>query len=421
MTRVVLQPPLPESKWPKRARPEAFHGPAGEYVLTLEPETEADPHAVLAILLTGFSNIIGHRPFFAVGRTTHYLNLYAMTVGPTALGRKGTARSDAMWVLSALDSTWPRPVNGLSSGEGLIEAVRDPVMAISTRKAAKGKRRRVDTVDPGVVDKRLLVFEAEFGSVLSRMRRENNSLSSVMRAAWDGEAVLRTMTRQSRLTATNAHVSIVGQITNEELSKLLSEMEFLNGFANRFLWVATRGSATLHPDGGNPDWARLKRHRSGIAAAVTFAKEVQQVRRTRRAEQYRRLRSARPGMFGAATSRADPQVVRLSCLYALLDQSKLVKPVHIEAAMALWDYCEASARFLFKASTGNPSADKLLAVLRKRGKKGMTRTQIRTDVFTGHIFAAHLAEVIVELRDAGLVDVTRETTAGRPREVVVAR
>ena len=56
------------------------------------------------------------------------------------------------------------------------------------------------------------------------------------------------MTRQSRLTATNAHVSIVGQITNEELSKLLSEMEFLNGFANRFLWVATRGSATLISD-----------------------------------------------------------------------------------------------------------------------------------------------------------------------------
>ena len=426
MTKLVLQPPLPESKWPKRAQPEAFHGPAGEYVLTLEPETEADPHAVLAILLTGFSNIIGHRPFFAVGRTTHYLNLYAMTVGPTALGRKGTARSDAMWVLSALDSTWPRPVNGLSSGEGLIEAVRDPVTAISKGKAAKGTRRRVDTVDPGVVDKRLLVFEAEFGSVLSRMRRENNSLSSVMRAAWDGEEVLQTMTRKSRLTATNAHVSIVGQITNEELSKLLSETELLNGFANRFLWVATRGSATLHPDGGNPDWARLTLHRAGIKAAVMFAKEVQQVRRTRRAEalwaeQYRRLRSARPGMFGAATSRADPQVVRLSCLYALLDQSKLVKPVHIEAAMALWNYCEESARFLFKASTGNPRADKLLAVLRKQGKQGMTRTQIRTDVFTGHIPATHLAEVIVELRDAGLVDVTRETTAGRPREVVVAR
>ena len=126
-------------------------------------------------------------------------------------------------------------------------------------------------------------------------------------------------------------------------------------------------------------------------------------------------------MFGAATGRADPQVVRLSCLYALLDRSKVVKPVHLKAALALWDYCEASARFLFKESIGNPRADKLLAVLQKKGKQGMTRAQIRTKVFAGHIVSADLADVIVTLRDAGLVDVKREPTAGRTREVVVAR
>ena len=283
MTPFVLEAPLPESKWPKRAQREAFYGPAGEYVLTLEPETEADPHAVLAILLTGFSNIIGHCPYFTVGRSIHHLNLYAMTVGPTALGRKGTARDDAMWVLSGLDPTWPRPANGLSSGEGLIDAVRDPVTAVSKRKPVTGNSRQMAS-DPGVADKRLLVFEAEFGSVLHRLRREGNSLSSVIRAAWDGEEVLRTMTRHAHLTATNAHISIVGQITNEELGKLLSETELLNGFANRFLWVATRGSATLHPDGGNPNRERLTRHQSGIADAVKFAQKVRQMRRMPKAE-----------------------------------------------------------------------------------------------------------------------------------------
>ena len=46
------------------------------------------------------------------------------------------------------------------------------------------------------------------------------------------------------------------------------------------------------------------------------------------------------GMLGAVTSRAEAQVVRLSCLYALLDSSKVIRRQHMTAALAVWRYCE---------------------------------------------------------------------------------
>ena len=38
----------------------------------------------------------------------------------------------------------------------------------------------------GVRDKRLLVFEGEFAQVLRVMRRDGNTLSGILRNAWDG-------------------------------------------------------------------------------------------------------------------------------------------------------------------------------------------------------------------------------------------
>ena len=56
---------------------------------------------------------------------------------------------------------------GCGSGEGLIAAVRDPVVK---REPMKERGRLVGyqdvEVDPGVIDKRLLVQEPEFASVL---------------------------------------------------------------------------------------------------------------------------------------------------------------------------------------------------------------------------------------------------------------
>ena len=52
--------------------------------------------------------------------------------------------------------------------------------------------------------------------------------------------------------------------------------------------------------------------------------------------------------------------MRLACVYALLDQSSYVHPEHLIAALALWRYCEDSARYTFGDAFASPAAEKLL-------------------------------------------------------------
>src|SRR5690606_37128729 len=106
-----------------------------------------------------------------------------------------------------------------------------------------------EIVDPGVDDKRLLVLEEEFASTLRVMGRDGNSLSGVIRQAWD-HGDLNTMTKNNPAKATGAHISIVGHTTQDELLRYLNDTEAANGFANRFMWVAVQRSKQL-PDGGN--------------------------------------------------------------------------------------------------------------------------------------------------------------------------
>lgn len=68
---------------------------------------------------------------------------------------------------------------GLASGEGLIYCVRDPVASKKPIRA-DGEELGIDghaIADKGVTDKRLLVFEGEFASVLRAQGREGNTRS----------------------------------------------------------------------------------------------------------------------------------------------------------------------------------------------------------------------------------------------------
>ena len=107
----------------------------------------------------------------------------------------------------------------------------------------KGRVVAYQTVitDPGVEDKRLLVIESEFGSTLRVLEREGNTLSAQMRQAWDS-GTLRVLTKTKAARATDAHVSILGHITREELLKYMNQTEQANGFANRILWTSARRS-----------------------------------------------------------------------------------------------------------------------------------------------------------------------------------
>ena len=183
--------------WPEPLAEEAFHGLAGDMVRAIEPHTEADPAALLFSFFVMFGNTIGRTAHFTAEADQHYMNLFVCLVGATAKGRKGVSFGQIRRPFESIDGTWAteRITHGLSSGEGLIWAVRDDVWKTVYDKKTKQREEILET--EGVTDKRLLVVEQEFARTIRVMGREGNPLSAVMRQAWDS-GNLNTMTKNSR-------------------------------------------------------------------------------------------------------------------------------------------------------------------------------------------------------------------------------
>ncbi len=412
---------MPEKQaWPEPLPTGDIDGLAGEIVRAIEPHSEADPIAVLIHLLAMFGNAVGKRPFASVGPTRHHTNLFAVMVGSSSVGRKGTAGDAAKAFLSEADPAWSseRIMSGLSSGEGLIAAVRDPVE--KTQKNKKTGEMETVTIDDGAADKRLFVMETEFASPLRVMEREGNTLSPLLRQAWDS-GDLRVLTKQEQ-RATGAHISIMGHVTADELRRYLTSMEIGNGFANRFAFFCVRRSKLL-PEGGGLFLRAEDSIVYRFRKAVEFAKGVGELRRddsarARWKEYYPYLTRETPGLIGVVTARAAPIVLRFSMLFALLDMSEIIKQEHLAMAMDVWEYAEASARYIFGDSMGDPVADDILKALRS-APEGMKRSEIMTGLFQKNMSAARIQQALDLLETHGLAASTTAANekGGRPAEL----
>jgi hypothetical protein len=270
----------------------------------------------------------------------------------------------------------------------------------------------------GVDDKRLLVMEPEFARVLQSARRKENTLSPVIRQAWDS-GDLRIINKNSPVIATGAHISLIGHITKDELVRNLTETESANGFANRFLWVCVRRSKLL-PEGGTARQKDFSDITARFEQARNFAQQQGRLLRDEPTRErwrsgYETLSGEKPGLLGAVISRSEAQVTRLSLVYALLDSSPVIRVPHLEAALAVWRYCEDSARFIFGDSLGDPMADTVLAELRKAGERGLTRTEISW-LFGRHAQASEISRALNKLVSEGLARSQLERTEGRTAE-----
>jgi hypothetical protein len=420
----VQSPEAPKVAWPEPAAPEAYYGLAGDVVKAIEPHSESDPVALLAHMLTFFGNVIGAGPSFEVESDLHRTNVNIVLVGETSKGRKGTSKARVVEIYKTADAEWlnTRVMGGLSSGEGLIWACRDAIrkrVAIRDHKGWRIKGYEEEETDAGVKDKRLQVVETEFARVLKMASREGNVLSEIIRQAFDC-GNLRTMTKNSPATATAAHISIIGHITRDELLRCLSETEQGNGFGNRFVWLCVRRSKYLPDDEERRlDPAAVGKLQEQVKGAVEFARSVGQMRRDDHAKLawrkvYRALSDGRPGLMGAMLSRAEAQVLRLSMIYALFDRSDVIRLPHLKAALALWEYSERSAKFIFGDALGDPTADTILQALRN-SPTGLARTDISA-LLGRHKPAQEIARALGVLASLGLAASKQEQTDGRATE-----
>jgi hypothetical protein len=241
------------------------------------------------------------------------------------------------------------------------------------------------------------------------------------RDTWD-RGDLRTMVKHLPAKASGTLISIVGHITVDELRCYLDRTEIGNGFANRFLYLCVRRSKCL-PEGGQLTPSELTPYAQRITSALGFARRMTLVRKDESAtimwrKVYPALSQGMPGLFGAVTSRAEAQVIRLAMLYALLDQSGFIQPPHLEAALAVWEYAEGSARYIFGGSLGNPLADEILRALRA-APSGLARTEI-SGLFKRNKDAQTLSLALDLLAREGYAQCRYEQTEGRPIEIWIA-
>jgi hypothetical protein len=400
---LALPPPPPD--WPAPPDPVAYHGLPGAIVAKIAPHTEADPAAILTQLLVCCGALIGRDAYFQVEATRHHPNAFLVLVGDSAKSRKGSSFDHVARLLAQADPAFTsRLTTGLSSGEGLIWAVRDP----------QGQ-------DPGAVDKRLLVIEPEFATVLKSTGRELSTLSPTLRSAWDGRP-LALLTRTAPARATSAHVSIIGHITQTELRHHTTTVEIANGFLNRFVFAAVR-RVRLLPEGGDPDPLKgtgLSRYLTSVLAHAQSAGRLVLDPEARELwwQLYPQLTQPADGLLGQLTARAEAHAIRLALLYALLEGQKTIRPEHLHAAVALWDYAHRSAAWALDQTSGDPLAEHIHSAL-LRSPNGLTRTQIR-DLCQRNLPADRVEQALHALAAAGRARQGRTLTGGRPAELWTA-
>jgi hypothetical protein len=395
----------PPTGWPAPPKPAVYHELLGEIVRRIAPHTEADPVAILTQLLVAFGAAVGRGAWFEVEATRHHPNEFMLLVGDSSKARKGSSWDHVRRLIAAVDPTiQQRILTGLSSGEGLIWAVRDPTAQ-----------------DPGISDQRLLVIEPEFASVLKASAREISTLSPALRSAWDGRP-LAILTRTSPARATSPHIALIGHITQDELRRHTTQLELSNGYLNRILLVACRRQRLL-PEGGHHDpldgtgLARL------LAATLKHAQTAGQIRlhpdaREAWHDAYRQLARPLPGVLGQITARAEAHTIRLALLYALADGKRQIGPHHLDAALTIHDYAARSAGWALHGVTGEPLAEQIHAALRNN-PAGLTRSQI-SNILKHNQPAGQIEHALHALQATGRATVTQIATGGRPAQLWTA-
>jgi hypothetical protein len=368
----------------------------------MAPHTEAHTAAILLQLLAVFGNVVGPGPHCMVGATRHGLNLFVVLVGESSKGRKGTSWNQIARLFSEVDRPWldTRVTTARLTPSGLIYTLRDQ-----------------ESPPDRPLDRRLLALSEEFASTLQSLGRSSGQLSPLLRCAWDS-GHLRTIDRHRPVQATGVHFSLIAHITQRDLERHLPPTEAHNGFANRCLWTFVQRRKCL-PEGGNLGSEELSGIARELRRALDWAAGEKEIlfRRDHAARElwndcYPALSQARPGLYGAATSRAEAQVLRLSAIYAALDCSSIVTLPHLQAALAVWEYCAAGAPLLFGTSTGDHTVDRIKEAL-DAAPNGLTKTQICA-LFHGRVDSDTIDAALEQIMSFGTVSRYTEPTRGRP-------
>lgn len=421
-------------EWPRFSW-DACPGLLGDFVRLATRNSEADPAAVCVTALVRFGAEVysygGHSglgPHFYIGETIHPPRLFAVICGNSSKARKGTSRHPVTklfsrehcqpadlkgWgvALSARESGGP-----LSTGEGLAYHVRDE----SDEERERHQRQNPNEPIREKGDKRLIILDEEFASGLACTKREGNTLSMGIRCFWDS-GDYAPLTKNNPVTVRGAHISILTHITMQELAVCLGEVQAVNGFGNRFLWICARRAKLVPLPSRMPDTelAPLQRElwrlvglaqRRGTMTMTPPAVELWE-------SLYTELSQEHSGLAGSIINRAEAQTLRLALIYALLGGAERIAENHLQAALAMWSYAQESALYIFGDRVADPLEEKVLEAL-KVGP--LTATELSA-ALNRHVPRERLQPLLQQLEGQQRISIQKQKNAGRPRIIIALR
>lgn len=351
--------------------------------------SEAHPVAVAANVIAFFSCLIGRGVHQRIGDAVIHCRPFTIIAGKSGKARKGTAEHTVREIYKQADAVLRNKLNnddrlrihagGVSTGEGIAWAIRDPRDADENGKGA----------DAGVNDKRLLVIESEFDNLLSQLRRENNTLSATVRNLFDGRD-MEPLTKTSQTRATRPHVVIIGHITGHELREKSTENDAANGLLNRFMLLYVyRPKLVPLPEPTPEDL--IDRLATRIAEAVIkitggnlhanndIEVRLSEATRAMWVDEYPRLTRDRDGKGGSLLARSEVYARMMAMIFAAMDGRTLIEPCDLQAAIAWVEYWHASVTYVFNTPDDEGALDAFTASVLDAitAKPGITLTQLQ--------------------------------------------
>ncbi len=384
----------------------AWRGLFKDYHDLVAPTTEAADAFHFAAFLQVFGSTMGRRVHvYHAGR--QFPNFYTCLVGRSGLTRKDTTWSRAEDVLNDLhaysedDPSPPfKTVRGLRSYEGLLDEL-----------AGERKVRLI-----------------QLGELLSLLAKaKQNSLGNIIPALtelYDMKNVVNPPVHQKDVKpAREPFLSILAGTTQEWLQKALTERDIYGGFANRWLYFHGLPKDPMP----NPPKVDLDKHNKLVHelnqirnwaddvpdGEITTSNEANTLFEDYYRDYY--WRCQQPGLIPTLIVRIQDFIWKIALLYAADTMSETISRDHLEAAIAVGNYLEASVTDVFAnfgESKGKQAERRVIDYL-----KGLGRPIPYRDVYHNlNLSGTELQTVVEPLSRLGLI---RNSHEGKKRMLEV--
>lgn len=371
----------------------AWRGFFKDYRELVAETTEAADAFHYATFLQVLGCTIGRR-LFVYHATKLYPNFYTCLVGRSGLTRKDTTWSRGGDILHRLhaepdgeESPPFRIIKGIRSYEGLLDELSG--------------ERKVRLIQLG-----------ELLSLLAKARQDSlGNIIPALNELYDcPDRVNPPVHQKSAADCREPFTSIMAGTTQAWLQKALTERDIYGGFANRWCYFyglpkdPMPNPPKVDPDKRNELVRELNQIRGWAEDVPNGEINISDEASALFAEYYRGyyLRCQQEGLIPTLIVRIQDFIWKIALLYAADTMSESVSADHLEAAIAVGNYLEASVTEVFASfgtSRGKAQEAKLLGFLRAEGGPVPEREVYRRL----SISAKELESLVVPLVKIGLV------------------